>query len=132
MEGSRRRTHQDCPMFKRYLGWQVHSVAFGYNHVFGIATIYKTPNHGALHAKLLISSIAIVALTTAQDIMHTDAVPNLDGLRLIAYLFNDACDLVPQRSGDWRLGRCARSIVCIAMANACGPNAYQNIAIANW
>jgi hypothetical protein len=63
--------------------------------------------------------------------MHTNAVTNLDGRNVTAYLFNDTRDLVPQRPGQWLHGRFARSIVYIAVANACSPHAHQNITFAN-
>src|SRR5215470_85643 len=75
--------------------------------------------------------VAIGTLTATQDIMHTDAVTNLDSRHAAAYLFNNAGNLMSQRPGQWLHRRFARSIVDIAVANACCSNAYQNIAFAN-
>src|SRR5947209_20553098 len=78
------------------------------------------------------TSVAIGTLTATQDIMHTDALTNLDSRHVAAYLFNNARNLMSQRPGQRLYRRFARSIVDIAVANACCPNAHQNIAFANW
>src|SRR5437660_10414230 len=74
---------------------------------------------------------AIGALTATQDIMHTDTLTNLDSRHAATYLFNNARNLMPQRPGQWLHRRFARSIVDVAVANACCSNAHQDIAFAN-
>src|SRR5579884_1584850 len=74
---------------------------------------------------------AIGTFTATQNIMHTDALTNLDRRHAAAYLFNNARNLMSQRPGQWLYRRFACSIVDIAVANACCPNAHQNIAFAN-
>jgi hypothetical protein len=64
--------------------------------------------------------------------MQADTVTNFDFGDFFAYLFHHTGDLVPQRHGQGPYGRSARSIVYIGVANACRPNAYQNIAFVHF
>src|SRR5437868_3113958 len=77
------------------------------------------------------TSGAIGTLTATQDIMHTDAAPNRDSPHAAAYLFNNTRNLMSQRPGQWLHRRFACSIVGVAVADACCPNAHQHITFAN-
>src|SRR5690242_10650589 len=109
----------------------MYEISLGNRGIFGVPTVCVAPDHRAVDAKLIVTSVAIVARSAAQNIVDTDTITDFEVGNLIANLLNGACNFMAKGSGQWMYGRFASAIVHVGMADARCFDTYQNVVFAN-
>jgi hypothetical protein len=89
VQRGRRRAHQDGAMSERDFFRQTKEASSRHNQKLGIATVAVLAHHGALKTELLEFALAVDAVATARQVMHTNAITAPEVTHLAARLLNN-------------------------------------------